>query len=463
MPRGLVAALVALALSAVPPAALAAAKPKGNADRVDGYNTTRASRPNAIPVLDSRGKLPLSMLPLGGIGAPGKDGLPGRDGAPGLPGAPGAVGDPGKDAPPLSGECTVLQAIRAIAATGAVTCGDVVGEVVAGTNLSVVKNGSSRTVALAPTIAVTQLNASATDRTPLAVSATGDNLTAATILTEGENTTGLSITSVGDQTTPLRVSNNSGPGTAAIFEGPIQAGRTVIQGGPSSGASDIQPGLVVNGGAGRTAIHGAAASNQRGVAGTASGASGVGLYGQVSGAGATGLQVVLMNGATQAAALSGNVSVSGNLSVGGTLTKGGGTFKIDHPLDPANKYLSHSFVESPDMMNVYNGNVRTDARGYATVELPAYFGALNRDFRYQLTPLNSFARATVARRITDNRFVIRTERPHITVSWQVTGIRHDTYARSRPVVVEEPKTGADRGRYLHPKLFGQPVSRQIGG
>jgi hypothetical protein len=30
------------------------------------------------------------------------------------------------------------------------------------------------------------------------------------------------------------------------------------------------------------------------------------------------------------------------------LTKGGGPFKIDHPLDPANKTLSHSYVESPD-------------------------------------------------------------------------------------------------------------------
>ncbi len=27
--------------------------------------------------------------------------------------------------------------------------------------------------------------------------------------------------------------------------------------------------------------------------------------------------------------------------------------KIDHPLDPANKYLYHSFVESPDEKNIY--------------------------------------------------------------------------------------------------------------
>jgi hypothetical protein len=49
---------------------------------------------------------------------------------------------------------------------------------------------------------------------------------------------------------------------------------------------------------------------------------------------------------------------SGNVKVTGSLSKGGGSFKIDHPLDPANQYLYHSFVESPDMMNIYNGNVR---------------------------------------------------------------------------------------------------------
>ena len=41
-------------------------------------------------------------------------------------------------------------------------------------------------------------------------------------------------------------------------------------------------------------------------------------------------------------------------------------FVIDHPLDPANKYLYHASVESPDVMNIYNGNVVTDANGRAT-------------------------------------------------------------------------------------------------
>jgi hypothetical protein len=44
-------------------------------------------------------------------------------------------------------------------------------------------------------------------------------------------------------------------------------------------------------------------------------------------------------------------------------------FRIDHPLDPANKYLNHSAVESPDMKNIYDGVVTLDADGEAVVEL----------------------------------------------------------------------------------------------
>lgn len=51
------------------------------------------------------------------------------------------------------------------------------------------------------------------------------------------------------------------------------------------------------------------------------------------------------------------------MDVDGNLSKAAGSFKIDHPLDPANKYLYHSFVESPVMMNIYNGNITTDGSG----------------------------------------------------------------------------------------------------
>jgi len=143
-----------------------------------------------------------------------------------------------------------------------------------------------------------------------------------------------------------------------------------------------------------------------------------------------------------------------NLEIGGTLTKGSGAFKIDHPLDPANKYLYHSFVESPDMMNIYNGNIVTDASGVATVELPDYFEALNKDFRYQLTVIGAFAQAIIAQEIAGNKFVIKTDKPNVKVSWQVTGIRHDAYANKNRIPNSVDKAGDERGLYLHPDAFG---------
>jgi hypothetical protein len=152
---------------------------------------------------------------------------------------------------------------------------------------------------------------------------------------------------------------------------------------------------------------------------------------------------------------------NGRVAVLGTLSKGGGSFKIDHPLDPANKYLSHSFVESPDMMNIYNGNVTTDADGFATVILPDWFEALNRDFRYQLTVIGQFAQAMVAEEIKDNQFRIQTDQPGVKVSWQVTGIRHDPFAEANRIQVEEKKSAAERGTYLYPDVYGKSVRESI--
>ena len=155
------------------------------------------------------------------------------------------------------------------------------------------------------------------------------------------------------------------------------------------------------------------------------------------------------------------IDSSGNVGIKGNLSKGGGSFKIDHPLDPANKYLYHSFVESPDMMNVYNGNITTDRRGLAKVTLPGYFEALNRDFRYQLTVIGQFAQAIVAKEIQDNAFVIKTNRPGVKVSWQVTGIRHDAYAEAHRIQVEVEKSPDERGHYIHPELFGARVGESV--
>jgi hypothetical protein len=145
----------------------------------------------------------------------------------------------------------------------------------------------------------------------------------------------------------------------------------------------------------------------------------------------------------------------GRVRVTGSLQKAGGGFTVDHPTDPANKYLSHSFVESPEMLNVYSGTVTTNRAGVARVRLPAYFEALNRDFRYQLTVIGTFARAMVSEEIKGNEFAIRTDPGRVKVSWQVTGVRKDAWAEANRIPVEEPKSKAERGRYLHPELFGK--------
>jgi hypothetical protein len=160
---------------------------------------------------------------------------------------------------------------------------------------------------------------------------------------------------------------------------------------------------------------------------------------------------------------SGNGSFSGNLNVTGKLTKGSGSFKIDHPLDPANKYLSHSFVESPDMMNIYNGVVVLNARGSAWITMPDYFEALNRDFRYQLTSIGRPQPSLyIAQEMSNQRFRISGGKPGGKVSWMVTGIRQDAYANAHRIPTEEEKPPQELGRYLHPELFGASQEQAIG-
>lgn len=152
----------------------------------------------------------------------------------------------------------------------------------------------------------------------------------------------------------------------------------------------------------------------------------------------------------------------GDVTVTGELAKGSGTFKIDDPIDPANKYLYHSFVESPDMMNIYNGNITTDANGIAQVTMPAYFDALNKDFRYQLTSIGTFAQAIVKEEINGTRFTIQTSQPNVKVSWQVTGVRKDKFAEAHRVKVEVEKEPWNKGLYLHAQEFGLDKTKSIG-
>ena len=167
----------------------------------------------------------------------------------------------------------------------------------------------------------------------------------------------------------------------------------------------------------------------------------------------------------------------GNVRVYGTINKSALYFQIDHPLDPANKYLNHSSIESTDMKNLYDGVVALDEKGEAKINLPGWFGALNKDFRYQLTAIGAPGpNLYIAEEISENNtnysknnsnknnnsgFKIGGGTSGMKVSWQVTGVRKDPYAKAHPIQVEEDKPDKERGYYIHPDLYDEPAEKGI--
>ncbi len=256
--------------------------------------------------------------------------------------------------------------------------------------------------------------------------------------------------------------------------GPYVGGTGVSSyGGPSNGTSSA----IGTGGSGVHAIGGqgigiddGGGSGVTAIGGNASGQSGWGGPGVTAtgGNGVEGGDGIAAIAGTGSGGINGNGIYAmggdgtetfagyfqGDVEVLGTLSKSSGSFKIDDPLDPANKYLYHSFVESPDMKNIYDGNVVTDGSGTATVTMPAWFEALNTDFRYQLTTIGQPAQAWIASEIANGSFTVKTSKPGVKVSWQVTGIRQDAWAKAHRIPVEVDKAQRDQGHYLHPELFG---------
>jgi hypothetical protein len=152
----------------------------------------------------------------------------------------------------------------------------------------------------------------------------------------------------------------------------------------------------------------------------------------------------------------------GDVRVIGMLYKPGGGFKIDHPIHPTDMYLLHSFVESDDMKNIYDGVVTLDSNGKAQIQLPEWFEVLNKDFRYQLTAIGSPGpNLYVEQEITNNCFMIAGGKPGMKVSWMITGIRKDPWAESHRIRTEEEKPIEERGYYLHSDLYNKPLEKNV--
>jgi hypothetical protein len=211
---------------------------------------------------------------------------------------------------------------------------------------------------------------------------------------------------------------------------------------------------VGNGGTLNKGVYGAAVSsggnNCYGVHGHAGGSAlNYGVLGSASGGSSN--YAGFFNGELFASSVSGGIKA----------------FMIDHPLDPENKVLTHSCVESDQRMNLYRGLATTDSRGYATIAVPSWFEALNEDILYQLTVIDtedsaSFTMAKVVRELRSGTFRIRSSVGRTKVSWMLTGKRHDPTSQHYPLEVERLKTDGERGRYYEPEAYGKPKSLGMG-
>jgi len=238
--------------------------------------------------------------------------------------------------------------------------------------------------------------------------------------------------------------------------------------GEVQGADGI--GVQGVGNKGSIGVLGSATGKRAGVRGINSGTSeaqgnGVEGKGRIGVAGEGSYAGIYGKGDKLAAFFAGNTTVEGKLLVkeidAEAIYGSKKLFKIDHPLEPATKYLSHATVESNEMTNLYSGNVVVGSDGAAWVELPSWFEALNSDFRYQLTCIGGFASVYIAQEIRNARFLIAGGTPGLKVSWQVTAVRHDAYAKAHPLHVEEEKAQEERGRYLNPVELGFAQSQGI--
>jgi hypothetical protein len=344
-------------------------------------------------------------------------------------------------------------------------------QLAAGSNITITPSGNTLTIAATNALTGvahnTTLTGNGTQASPLAVSIplilTGSVIGSPDAVIQAFNGTagGRGIIAGGGNSDDDRA---GGSGIRALGGGSDGTGGSGVEavGGSSSGFGGN--GVSATGGSSNIGVGGIGVSAIGGASSSTFGGTGMfAMGGASSGAGSFGGAGIVASGGSGTNGAGTGVAglFNGHVLVSGTLSKGAGSFKIDHPLDPENQYLYHSFVESPDMMNVYNGNVVTDANGEAVVRLPDYFEALNRDFHYQLTVIGIFARAIVAEEISGNRFTIKTDAPNVKVSWQVTGVRHDAFANKNRIPVEEAKPDVERGYYLHPEVFNQPEEKSV--
>lgn len=142
------------------------------------------------------------------------------------------------------------------------------------------------------------------------------------------------------------------------------------------------------------------------------------------------------------------------------------TFLIDHPEDPANKFLRHYSVESNEVVNMYRGKQEFDANGKAVIQLPDYYDSININPSYQLTPIGAaMPNLYIEQEVSQGVFVVAGGVPGKKVSWTLTAERNDPYLQQNPQLRQAvfEKEGPRKGRYVTPELYGQPKTKSMFG
>lgn len=147
---------------------------------------------------------------------------------------------------------------------------------------------------------------------------------------------------------------------------------------------------------------------------------------------------------------------------GVTVTNGIKAFKIDHPLQPEDRWLVHAAVESDGNKTCYEGSATMDAQGRATVQLPAWFNALNGSKSIQLTPFGASAPDLHVARDVDatNTFSIAGGAPGQRVDWFIQAVRRDRWAAAHPLIAEQDKQG-ERGLIAAQREFGVSEAKSL--
>ena len=155
------------------------------------------------------------------------------------------------------------------------------------------------------------------------------------------------------------------------------------------------------------------------------------------------------------------------VSINGALSKSSGTFLIDHPVEPENMILRHSFIEGPEPVLIYKGRSKL-VDGEAAIKLPGYFDALNhpQGREISLTCIGGWSPLYLETEISGNSFIIKTTpegNPGQEFSWVVYGVRNDAFIQKNPIIVEEEKGAGNRfnkGEYLNPEVFGVNTTKK---